>query len=82
MPNVSPIPSQYILRTYDLKGSTQNRNSIPENQRKEKEKDEEQLKKVVLKDLDFDYFDKKIYLVKQDCAKLIEILQRDTKFFQ
>lgn len=56
MKNMAGVPRNYILRTYDLKGSSFDREVIKNNNQKK------DLKKTIMKDLDFLKFEKKMFV--------------------
>lgn len=55
MKNMAGVPKEYIQRTYDLKGSSFDREVIKNNNTKD-------LKKLIMKDIDFLKLEKKLYI--------------------
>lgn len=74
--NVCGFPSEFVLRTYDMKGSTHDREVMRNSG------GNSDLKGKVLKDIDFDHFDKKIYADRSLLAKTRNQLMEDSKFFK
>lgn len=74
MRNISACPRQYVLRTYDLKGSTFDREVLKKNP-------DVELNKVTLKDLDFLKLEKKIFIEEKYKKRIHEILEKDSAFF-
>ena len=79
--NLCPYPRKYVLRVYDLKGSTTGRQvldhlSAPDRQPSFQGK--------TLKDNDFDNLEpqQRLILSAEDCARLVELLQRDTRLLE
>lgn len=75
MRNISAVPRQYILKTYDLKGSTYDRQVL------KKGVSSENLKDKTLKDLDFNSIEKKLEINEEYREKILNILSQDSKFF-
>lgn len=76
MKNINGYPSDCVDRKYDLKGSTVGRITV-----KEVKIDITQLKhRGVLKDLDFDKFEKKINATQELKESLLSAIQNDIKF--
>ncbi|EGR32350.1 phosphatidylinositol-4-phosphate 5-kinase family protein, putative [Ichthyophthirius multifiliis] len=76
MKNILTMPKQYILRTYDLKGSKLGRQVIDE----QKEYDDQYLRKKVLKENEFIRFEKQIYLSFRERQIVKDILEKDSQF--
>lgn len=74
MRNIAACPRQYVLRTYDLKGSTFDREVL-------KNKPDAEISKVTLKDIDFLNLEKKIFIEDRYKKKIHEILEKDSEFF-
>ena len=78
MKNVSGLPSHCIERKYDLKGSTYGRATV-----KQGDPEIHQLKRYpILKDKDFDRFEKKINIEQSIQGNLLKALKKDTEFLQ
>jgi len=78
MRNINGMPSTFVKRKYDLKGSTSGRRAV-------KEKDimiEELQYKSDLKDLDFDRFEKKVHVSPEISQLLIETVKKDAAFLE
>ncbi|CAD8111637.1 unnamed protein product [Paramecium sonneborni] len=77
MRNVMQIPSEFKIRTYDIKGSEHARQVIKKNQNL----NEFELQKVTLKDIDFQKFEKKLHIPDQYRNRLKNCLINDATFF-
>ena len=75
MRNIAAVPRKYVLRTYDLKGSTFDREVL-------KNKPDAELNKATLKDLDFLKLERKIFIEDKLRKRLHNILQKDSEFFK
>lgn len=75
MRNIAACPKKYVLRTYDLKGSTFDREVL-------KNKTDIELNKVTLKDIDFLKLEKKIFIEENYKIKLHDLLEKDSDFFR
>ena len=75
MRNISAVPQKYILKTYDLKGSTYDRQVL------KKGISAENVEGKTLKDLDFNSIEKKLEINEEYREKIIKILGQDSKFF-
>lgn len=78
MENISLVPNKYILRRYDLKGSTHDRDAL-------KGSPIESLEKPIdktLKDLNFLKYEKNIRVNETICATISEAVEKDAEFFQ
>ena len=75
MRNIAACPRQYVIRTYDLKGSTFDREVL-------KNKPDTDSYKGTLKDLDFLKLEKKIFIEKKFKPILHTILEKDSEFFR
>lgn len=71
--NISACPRQYVLRTYDLKGSTFDREVLKKNP-------DVELNKVTLKDLDFLKLEKKIFIEEKYKKRIHEIWRKILRF--
>ncbi|KAL4499043.1 hypothetical protein ABPG72_016945 [Tetrahymena utriculariae] len=76
MKNILSIPREYILRTYDLKGSKLGRQVLING----KDYEESILRKRVLKENEFMKYEKKIYLQEKESGLVKQILERDSQF--
>ena len=74
MRNIAAVPRKYVLRTYDLKGSTFDREVL-------KNKPDAELNKVTLKDIDFLKLERKIFVEDKLKKRLHNIIQKDSEFF-
>jgi hypothetical protein len=77
MRNVAGCAKNSIERTFDMKGSTNDRMVI--NPRK---KAPDHLNKIILKDIDFLKLEEKIYVNSQDARRLLNALIADANFFR
>lgn len=77
MRNIANCDSKFKLATYDLKGSKLDREVL-----KKKNSQNSEIKKMVLKDLDFDSIEKKLYIDDKLKEKLLEILKKDSIFLK
>jgi len=75
MRNIAACPRQYVLRTYDLKGSTFDREVL-------KNKPDAELNKMTLKDIDFLKLERKIFIEDNYKKALHTILEKDAEFFK
>lgn len=75
MRNIAAVPRKYVLRSYDLKGSTFDREVL-------KNKPDAELNKVTLKDLDFLKLEKQIFIEEKFKKVLHKILEKDSEFFR
>ena len=75
MRNIAACPRQYVLRTYDLKGSTFDREVL-------RKKPDVELNKVTLKDIDFLNLERNIYIEEKFKPLIHEILEQDAEFFK
>jgi len=76
MRNINGIPSNYVRRKYDLKGSTAGRRAV-----KGKDVSIEELELIPnLKDLDFDRFEKRVHVSSVLSQALIETIKKDVAF--
>ena len=75
MRNIAAVPRQYILKTYDLKGSTYDRQVL------KKGVSSEDVEGKTLKDLDFNSIEKKLEINEEYREKIIKIIGQDSKFF-
>ena len=79
MRNISQAPSKYIMRTYDLKGSTYDRQVLK--QPGIYSSQQRQIKKT-LKDTDFDRLESVVHCPGHMKAKLCNVLKQDSLFFK
>lgn len=77
MRNLTQCPSQYIERTFDLKGSTYDREVSTSKKNKGKH-----LSEMTLKDIDFQKTEKKIWISKNLAQSSSKALEKDARFFQ
>jgi len=78
MKNICGFPPRYITRTFDMKGSKYSRQVIKTKGRVE----EHVLKQHVLKDLDFERFEKKLYLKEAKKGVLLRQIEADSLFLR
>jgi 1-phosphatidylinositol-4-phosphate 5-kinase len=76
MMNVSPVDRKFHHRVYDIKGSEFNRSTVQE----KKIKDQRQLSKVTLKDMDFKEFEGRITLTSDRSSFVRKTLRKDVDF--
>ncbi|CAD8115621.1 unnamed protein product [Paramecium sonneborni] len=76
MRNALQIPSNYVIRTYDLKGSEYQRKVLKSDDCKR------DLKKTTLKDIDFKEEEVKLYIPENIKDQLKNSLIKDSEFFQ
>jgi len=76
MRNINGMPSIYVKRKYDLKGSTVGRRAV-----KQKEVSAYELQLMSnLKDLDFDRFEKRVHACPELSHLLVETIRKDAAF--
>ncbi|KAL4490222.1 hypothetical protein ABPG72_004261 [Tetrahymena utriculariae] len=81
MKNIAACTKQFIERTYDLKGSTFDRQVLPKT-KKESESFSRALNKMILKDIDFISLEKKIYISLENRFYIFNQLKRDSEFLK
>ncbi|EAR85121.2 SecY subunit containing preprotein translocase (macronuclear) [Tetrahymena thermophila SB210] len=81
MKNIAACTKQFIERTYDLKGSTFDRQVLPKT-KKESESFSRALNRMILKDLDFISLEKKIYISLENRFQVYNQLKRDSEFLK
>ncbi|KAL4506845.1 hypothetical protein ABPG72_001266 [Tetrahymena utriculariae] len=77
MRNISQCPSEYIERTFDLKGSTYDREVISQKKNKGKK-----LSEMTMKDIDFKNTEGKIWIEKKFAKRCSESLEKDARLFE
>lgn len=77
MRNIANCDSAFKLATYDLKGSKLDREVL-----KKRNSQTFEIRKMVLKDLDFDSIEKKLYIEERLKEHLLETLKKDSKFLK
>jgi len=76
MKNINGLPSIYVKRKYDLKGSTVGRRAV-----KQKEISAYELQLMSnLKDLDFERFEQRVHASPEISQRLIEVMKKDAAF--
>jgi len=78
MKNICGFPSTFVERAYDMKGSRHDRQVL---QGKEIINQEE-LKGLTLKDLDFEKYEQKLYIRPELRRKFVDQIKRDSEFFR
>ena len=76
MRNVSPYDRSTHERIYDIKGSEFNRSTMKE----KKIKNEEKLRHLTLKDLDFKKLEGKVWIGEKSSEKIKRLLKKDAEF--
>lgn len=79
MKNIAACTKQFIERTYDLKGSTYDREVLTK-PKSESESFSRSLNKMILKDLDFINLEKILYISLEDKHKIYAQLRKDADF--
>lgn len=77
MRNITQCPSEYIERTFDLKGSTYDREVTASKKNKGKS-----LKEMTLKDIDFQKTEGKLWIGRNMSKRCSEALEKDARFFE
>ncbi|CAD8107781.1 unnamed protein product [Paramecium primaurelia] len=77
MRNAMQIPSMYKVRTYDIKGSEHSRQVLKKNINPNDDK----LRKITLKDIDFQNLEQKLHIPQQYIYRLRKCLVDDANFF-
>ncbi|CAD8202343.1 unnamed protein product [Paramecium octaurelia] len=77
MRNAMQIPSMYRVRTYDIKGSEHSRQVLKKN----KKTNDIELKKITLKDIDFQNLEQQLHIPQQYRERLRKCLINDANFF-
>ncbi|EGR28601.1 kinesin motor domain protein [Ichthyophthirius multifiliis] len=75
--NVTQCPSSYIERTYDIKGSSYDREVLSLEKNKGKSP-----KEITLKDLDFINLEKKVHISTKMAQRCANAIEKDALFFQ
>ncbi|KRW99337.1 hypothetical protein PPERSA_02449 [Pseudocohnilembus persalinus] len=78
MDNLTKCPRQSIIRKYDMKGSTFDREVLAKIQ----DKNNINLEKMILKDIDFIKLEKLIKILPENAEKILHILKNDSLFLR
>lgn len=77
MRNITQCSGEYILRTFDLKGSSHDREVLANKKNKEKD-----LSEMTLKDIDFNKTEQKVWIPLKESQICSAALERDARFFE
>lgn len=77
MRNITQCPGEFIERTFDLKGSTYDREVTTSKKNKGKS-----LKEMTLKDIDFQKTEGKLWIGRAMSKRCSEALEKDARFFE
>jgi len=78
MQNICGFPSKFVERAYDMKGSRYDREALKGQQMDSKA----QLKGMILKDVDFEKYEEKLYLRDDLRQAFVDQIKRDSEFFR
>jgi len=78
MKNICGFPSKFVDRAYDMKGSRYDREVLKGQQIDSKA----QLKGMILKDVDFEKYEQKLYLHSDLRKAFLDQIKRDSEFFR